>query len=84
MLISRVLSHTLPVSQGAGLGYMRIKEFTDETLSEVTQSLNFLDDTLLKEQGVHLQALIVDLRGNPGGTLGNWKFLISNFSSLSF
>src|SRR6185437_12918903 len=44
------------------IGYIRITEFGDKTGDELEAALN-----KLKEQG--MKALILDLRGNPGGLL---------------
>ena len=44
------------------IGYARIVEFGDQTSDE-------LEDALARLQGQGMQALILDLRGNPGGLL---------------
>jgi carboxyl-terminal processing protease len=49
-------------SGGSRIGYVRITEFTEPTASELSEKLNMLQD-----QG--MQALIIDLRFNPGGLL---------------
>lgn len=50
------------VEPNAGIGYLRIHTFQRHTLEELDQAVR----TLL-ERGMH--ALIIDLRGNPGGLL---------------
>jgi carboxyl-terminal processing protease len=45
-----------------GIGYARITEFGDQTSDE-------LEDALQKLQAQGMKALILDLRGNPGGLL---------------
>ena len=49
-------------SGGAKIGYVRITEFTEPTASELSDKLD-----MLQEQG--MQALVIDLRFNPGGLL---------------
>lgn len=74
-LLPRVRSHLLPPSQGAGLGYVAIDEFTDNTFFEVTSALSGLREALVAREsgaaGGRLQGLVLDLRGNPGGPLGS-------------
>ena len=51
-------------------GYIHIQEFTDRTLFEVSDCLQQLQETARqqsKKGSIH--ALILDVRGNPGGTL---------------
>lgn len=48
-----------------GIGYIKIESFTGRTVDEFQQALNTLLDT---EDGA-MQALILDLRHNPGGLL---------------
>ena len=45
-----------------GIGYLQITEFDDVTINQFTENLNSL-----KEQG--MKGLIIDLRGNPGGSV---------------
>lgn len=45
-----------------GIGYLQITEFDDVTVGQFTENLN-----QLKEQG--MKGLIIDLRGNPGGSV---------------
>lgn len=47
---------------GPGIGYIRIKDFTQTTVRE-------LDDALAKLDKQRMEKLILDLRGNPGGLL---------------
>lgn len=64
-----------------GIGYMHISNFSNEnTEQEVTQALNEFGD---------LKGLVLDLRGNPGGLLGEGvgvadKFLKKGASIVSF
>ena len=46
-----------------GIGYIEITNFSDRTYEELRKALEFLDERGQK-------ALILDLRFNPGGTLG--------------
>src|ERR1051326_8219312 len=45
-----------------GIGYIRIKDFTSTTVRE-------LDEAIDKLNGLGMQKLVLDLRGNPGGLL---------------
>ena len=49
---------------GGGVGYMRLSSFTDGTGEELREAV----DGLLTEND--LQAVVLDMRDNPGGTLG--------------
>ena len=49
---------------GDGVGYMRLSSFTDGTGEELREAA----DELLSE--LDLQAVVLDVRDNPGGTLG--------------
>ncbi|MCZ0955289.1 MAG: S41 family peptidase [Rhodospirillaceae bacterium] len=49
---------------GDGFGYMRLSSFTDGTGEELHQAV----EELLSEHD--LQAVVLDMRDNPGGTLG--------------
>lgn len=69
MLTKKVKTKVLPETQGLGLGYLSIEEFTDNTLYEVTNAMEELDNSIYRGQKRHLKALIIDLRGNPGGPL---------------
>ena len=55
--------HSVPVSVyiSPKTGYIRIEDFTETTEREVEESL--------KKLGPELEGLILDLRGNPGGSL---------------
>ena len=74
-LLPRVRSRVLPPSQGFGLGYVAIDEFTDNTFLEVTSALHDLRDAIALgapagSGAKGLDGLVIDLRGNPGGPLG--------------
>ena len=45
-----------------GIGYVRLLQFGEQTSAE-------LEEALKKMEAQHMQALILDLRGNPGGLL---------------
>jgi len=45
-----------------GIGYLKLEQFAESTMSEIDSALN-----TLHQQG--MEALILDLRGNPGGLL---------------
>lgn len=57
----------LPTNQGKGLGYIQIKEFNDKTYCEFKHALQDLDRQFQQQTRNGLRALIIDLRGNPGG-----------------
>jgi carboxyl-terminal processing protease len=69
ILSRKVTTTVLPESQGPGLGYLAIEEFTDNTLYEVERAMDELDKSIFQQQKRHLRGLIIDLRGNPGGPL---------------
>jgi len=69
VLSKKVTSVVLPESQGPGLGYLAIEEFTDNTLYEVKNAMEELEKDIRKQQKHNLKALVIDLRGNPGGPL---------------
>ncbi len=46
-----------------GIGYIRVDKFSETTGEELAQALQELDEP-------HLKGLILDLRDNPGGSLG--------------
>lgn len=69
ILSRKVTANVLPSSQGPGLGYLAIEEFTDNTLFEVKNAIDELEKNMRQQQKRHLKALIIDLRGNPGGPL---------------
>lgn len=48
-----------------GLGYVRITHFSDTTTRDVERALR----ELKKQNGAPLQAMVLDLRNNPGGVL---------------
>eukprot|EP01041_Mallomonas_annulata_P010454 gene10454-21814_t len=54
-----------------GLGYISINEFTDKTAHEVYSSMQELHTKMFLEYGKHMHALVLDLRGNPGGPLNS-------------
>ena len=50
---------------GDGIGYIKIENFTGRTIEEFKKALK----TLLNAEDGTMKALILDLRGNPGGLL---------------
>jgi hypothetical protein len=83
-LLPKVFARLLPTAQGDRLGYLAIEEFTDNTLFEVKRGLEELHSMARGGSGEvcrvgennngeserkDLAALIIDLRGNPGGPL---------------
>ena len=50
------------INQKDGIGYVRIKNFTQTTSDEV-------DEAIRQLQGQGMKALLLDLRNNPGGLL---------------
>ena len=65
----KVSSVVLPSSQGQGIGYLAIKEFTQRTLLEVNEAIAELKRSIVEQQGKNMEALVIDLRGNLGGPL---------------
>jgi carboxyl-terminal processing protease len=65
----QVSSAVLPSSQGQGIGYLAIKEFTQRTLLEVNEAIAELKQSIVEQQGKNMEALVIDLRGNLGGPL---------------
>lgn len=59
--ISSVKSQMLP----GGFGYVRISEFQEPTTELMISAIN----KLKKDNGGHLNGLVLDLRNNPGGLL---------------
>ncbi|KPV41052.1 peptidase S41 [Thiohalorhabdus denitrificans] len=55
---SRMLPH--------GVGYLRVKQFQQDTGAKVREHLNKLQD---KRESGELRGLVLDLRNNPGGVL---------------
>lgn len=83
-LLPKVFARLLPTAQGDRLGYLAIEEFTDNTLFEVKRGLEELhsmarggsekvcrvgENNTGESERKDLAALIIDLRGNPGGPL---------------
>jgi len=62
------------IDEEYGIGYIEITNFSDRTYDELKKALDFLD-----EQGQ--RALIIDLRFNPGGTLGSSLQVANEFVS---
>jgi carboxyl-terminal processing protease len=58
----------------AGVGYLQIVGFQDTTARE-------LDDALLKLQMAGLKVLVLDLRGNPGGSVDAATQVVERFLS---
>ena len=81
VITRKVFSSALPSSQGKGVGYLSITEFTDKTFTEVTNAIKLLRDKFVDEQDSPLNGLIIDLRGNPGGPLTPALDLASYFLS---
>lgn len=59
----------LPPQQNCGIGYLSIRQFTDESFNEVVSAIKALKKSIKVEQGLPMKALIIDLRDNPGGSL---------------
>ena len=72
-IISNVKSELLSSAQGAGLGYLAIDEFTEKTREEVERALKTMKEAVKARDGDRqsLNALVIDLRGNPGGPIGS-------------
>jgi carboxyl-terminal processing protease len=81
VITRKVFSSSLPSTQGKGVGYLAITEFTDKTFIEVTNAIKLLKEKLAEEQDSSLNCLIIDLRGNPGGPLTPALDLASYFLS---
>lgn len=52
-------------SLGPALGYVRVSQFSENTARELGRAI----DALQAEEGGMLEALVLDLRNNPGGVL---------------
>jgi carboxyl-terminal processing protease len=61
-IVDPTLRHSRMLDAEAGVGYLALNSFSHETLGEFDRALE-----RLREQGAH--ALVLDLRGNPGGVL---------------
>lgn len=57
-------AQVLPGPEGQRIGYVRITKFTEPTAGELAKALEGLE-----EKGI--DALVLDLRNNPGGLLGS-------------
>ena len=57
---------------GDGIGYVRITQFNDPTADE-------FEKALIKLEGQGMDALIIDLRNNPGGLLESARRIASEF-----
>lgn len=53
------------VDREAGVGYVRLRQFSDRTTAELDRALSQMN----AQPGVRFRGLIVDLRFNPGGLL---------------
>jgi C-terminal processing protease CtpA/Prc len=69
--ICNVRADLLPVSQGSAVGYMSIREFSEKTREEVSDALLRVRQQANERDNSPLQALVIDLRGNPGGPIGS-------------
>eukprot|EP01038_Epipyxis_sp_PR26KG_P008355 gene8355-11301_t len=67
LLINSVTYGVFPPRQGSGVGYIAIKEFSDESFNLVSDAIQSIKNTLNQDQKTKLKALVIDLRGNPGG-----------------
>ena len=60
----------LPITKcGPPVGYMRIKEFHDESFTEFQHAWRALSQSVKDTGSQKIKAVVVDLRGNPGGSL---------------
>jgi carboxyl-terminal processing protease len=66
--LTRAIIHVVAAKaqlEDGRIGYLRIRQFSDETQSQTIAGL----DSLLHQAGGHLDGLVLDLRNNPGGLL---------------
>lgn len=68
---STLTSRLLPScgSSGSWVGYISIGEFNDQTFYDVTDAFNDLKVQRSSAHNASLNALVFDLRGNPGGPI---------------
>lgn len=51
------------------LGYIAIKEFNEESFRDFTKAFDELKNEIKENSGESMQGVVIDLRGNPGGTM---------------
>ncbi len=51
------------------IAYVRIRAFSENTASDVSETLTFMERTLAASQRPRLRGIVLDLRNNPGGLL---------------
>lgn len=78
-LLPKVKASLLPLSQGPGVGYVAIEEFTDNTYFEVKHAISEIQQSILQNQARQMEALVIDLRGNPGGPMASALDVASMF-----
>ncbi len=61
---------------GDGVGYLRLARFGDSTSTEWTESV-----LAMRQQMPNLKAVVLDVRGNPGGYLTAAQYISSEFLS---
>jgi carboxyl-terminal processing protease len=63
---------TIKKSNGKSIGYIQITQFAQKTASDFEKELKSME-------AQHIQGLIIDVRGNPGGLLTSVQDILDNF-----
>ncbi len=64
---------------GDGVGYLQVLHFAKQTYDSLDEALDDLDTKAIADGHGHLQGLVLDLRGNPGGYLEQAKLMADKF-----
>jgi C-terminal processing protease CtpA/Prc len=76
---SKIHCFSLPREHGNGLGYIQIKEFNVKSYPDFQKAFTELNTQSKQTNGIPLQALIIDLRDNPGGPVSSALDIASIF-----
>jgi carboxyl-terminal processing protease len=63
---------TIKKSNGKSIGYIQITQFAQKTAADFEKELKSME-------AQHIQGLIIDVRGNPGGLLTSVQDILDNF-----
>lgn len=64
---------------GDGVGYVQVLHFAKQTYDNLDEALDDLDTQAIADGQGHLQGLVLDLRGNPGGYLEQAVLMADKF-----
>jgi carboxyl-terminal processing protease len=64
---------------GDGVGYVQVLHFAKQTYDNLDEALDDLDTSAIADGHGHLQGLVIDLRGNPGGYLEQAVLMADKF-----